>query len=124
MRFGVSEKPFYRQICLSCKRCVFSSSDKPATPVLSASTPNPTYGDSITLTCASSTEGITNYKFFKGTSMLTATSNGNTYTINNATEVKTGGVQYSCQAFMDSVPSDRSAELKLKGMCNYSFQMI
>ena len=94
---------------------MFLSSDKPETPVLTANPPNPTYGQSVTLTCASSTEGVTDFKFFQGQSSLTATGTGNTYTISNATDVRPNGVQYTCQAIIDSVPSDHSSVLALNG---------
>ena len=92
-----------------------SSSDQPATPLLTASKVDPTYGDSVTLTCSSSTEGVTSYRFFKNSAPLTPTGTGNTFTIVNATEIIPGGVNYSCKAFIDSVSSEASKNLNVLG---------
>ena len=90
--------------------------DKPLTPSLTASVREPTVGDTIILTCNSATAGVTSYHFFKdgsATAFFTTTV-GNSHTIASANLIN-DDARYTCKAFIDSVGSDPSNPLDLKG---------
>ena len=63
--------------------------------------------DYITLTCITSTPGVTKYKFFKNNQSLHTTGNMNTYTIAQADLSKYNG-NYSCVAYFENVASEES----------------
>ena len=84
-----------------------SSSDKPATPSVSADSATPTDGDNVILTCTTTTTGITSYVFKKGANTL-ATSASATYTI-TAAAIDTHDGTYTCIAYVQTVASDESA---------------
>ena len=90
------------------KWCTFAwSSDKPATPVLTADVSSPTDGDTIVLTCTTTSSGITSYQFFKGvTSLVSASSNQ--HTVSSAAIGSDDG-SYTCVASIDTVASDASS---------------
>lgn len=75
-------------------------------PTLVTNNQYPTDGDSITLTCNTTTTGVTNYEFRKG-SQVVANQLLNTHTIDPATIDAHDG-NYSCIAFVDSVASPPS----------------
>lgn len=76
------------------------------TPTLTPDVSSPTDGDTIILTCATTTGGITSYEFKRGTTSL-ATSSAATYTITTAT-IGTDDDSYTCIAYIDTVASDPS----------------
>ena len=84
----------------------YSSLDKPATPVLTADVRSPTEGDSIVLTCTTTSSGVTNYEFFRGRTSLVKTSS-NKYTVSSAAIGKDDD-SYTCVAYKDTVASDAS----------------
>ena len=83
------------------------SSDKPATPVLTSDVRDPTDGDTIVLTCTTTSSGITNYEFFRGRTSLVKTSS-NQYTVSSAAIGKDDD-SYTCVASIDTVASDASS---------------
>ena len=87
----------------------FLFSDRPETPILTANDSSPTDGDSIVLTCTTSTAGITSYEFRYNGQVL-ETSENNTYVINSAIIDSHDG-NYTCTAFIDIVPSNTSSVL-------------
>ena len=91
-------------------------SDKPERPTLTSSVKDPLIGDSITLTCASTTQGVDRYQFYKDQTALTSTGTSNTFTISSA-RIETPVARYHCQAFIGSVVSEDSNELSLNGKC-------
>ena len=82
------------------------SSDKPATPKLTADVSSPTDGDTIVLTCATTSAGITSYEFFRGTTSLVKSSS-NQHTVSGSA-IGTDDGSYTCVAFIDTVTSDAS----------------
>ena len=94
-------------------------SDKPERPVLTSNVKEPFIGDSITLTCASTTEGVDGYKFYKGQAPLTSTGTSNTFTISSA-KLETPLPEYHCVALIGSIASERSANVTLQGNVLFS----
>ena len=84
-----------------------SSSDKPATPTVTADSATPTDGDNVVLTCTTTTVGITAYLFKKGVNTL-ANSASSTYTI-SAAAIDANDGTYTCIAYVETVASDESA---------------
>ena len=82
------------------------SLDKPVTPVLTADVRSPTEGDTIVLTCTTTSSGITKYEFFRGRTSLVKTSS-NKYTVSSAAIGKDDD-SYTCVAYKDTVGSDAS----------------
>ena len=93
--------------------------DQPATPILTSNIREPTDGDVITLTCVTLTSGVTSYKFYKDNNQkpLPSTGNMNTYTITNASLGNENGA-YTCVALYESVSSDNSSALSIRGESN------
>ena len=77
------------------------------TPTLTADVSNPTDGDTVVLTCTTSTSDITNYEFFRGaTSLVSASSNQHTV---SSAAIGTDDDSYTCVASIDTVDSDASS---------------
>ena len=91
------------------------SSDKPAQPKLTSSVSEPTEGDSITLTCVTSTSGVTSYKFYLNGTELPSSGYINTYTIPSASLGSGKDGKYTCAAYFESVPSNKSTDLSIFG---------
>ena len=83
-----------------------SFSDRPDSPTLTADVGSPTDGDSIVLTCTTTSSGVTSYEFFRGSTSLVKSSN-NQYTI-SASAIGTDDGCYICVAFIDGVASHAS----------------
>ena len=88
---------------------VFLLSDKPTTPTLTSSVADPTDGDAITLTCATTSTGITQYEFLLDGSSVSASAS-DTLAIGAAT-IGTNDGSYTCIASIDTVASDPSVAL-------------
>ena len=82
---------------------------------MTSSISDPTEGDSITLTCVTSTSGVTSYKFYLNGTDLTSNGNINTYTIPSASLGSGEDGNYTCVAYFESVPSENSTALSLFG---------
>ena len=91
----------------------FTFTDKPATPTLTADNSDLTHGDDITLTCTTSTAGITNYEYLRNGQNV-ATTRLSTYKIANAA-VGTHDGRYSCRAIVNTISSDPSNEIIVSG---------
>ena len=89
-----------------------SSSDKPAKPTVNADSASPTDGDNVILTCTTTTTGITDYEFKKGSRSLTKEASA-TYTISAAAIGSDDGT-YTCIAYIHTVTSIESATYNLK----------
>ena len=88
-------------------------SDKPSTPTLSVSPANPTDGEDVELTCrVTNSQSITKYLFLKHNRSWQNTA-GNKYTISKAPVNQTDN--YACQAYIDTVSSDNSSDVDVKG---------
>lgn len=94
----------------------FVFSDQPDTPTLVSDNNDPTDGDYITLTCNTTTTGITSY-LFKRDQTLVANTTVNTHKIAHAT-LGTYEGQYTCVAFIDTVPSIVSNVIAIS--CEYT----
>ena len=70
--------------------------------------------DYITLTCVTTTPGVTRYTFFKNNQTLPTTGNTHTYTIAQA-PLKTENGDYTCIAYFENVASDESEVFTLIG---------
>ena len=73
---------------------------------MTADVSSPTDGDTIVLTCTTTSSGITSYQFFKGvTSLVSASSNQHTV---SSAAIGTDDDSYTCVASIDTVDSDAS----------------
>ena len=72
---------------------------------------NATDGENITLTCTTSTLGVTTYEFMLDSSSLVNGPN-NTYSISSAT-INSDDGNYSCIAYIDTVASNISNILEV-----------
>lgn len=90
-------------------------SDEPDTPNLVTDNNDPTDGDYITLTCNTTTTGITSY-LFKRDQTLVANTTVNTHKIAHAT-LGTYEGRYTCIAFIDTVPSNVSNDVAISCEC-------
>ena len=91
----------------------FPLPDKPAKPSLTSSNKTPTDGDKLTLTCASTSSSVNKYQFFKDGKSVGNPGSSKTYTVNSVTFTHAGG--YTCKAFVDTVASDASSAVAVKG---------
>ena len=98
----------------------FMSTDKPQTPVVSTDNSNPTDGDSITLTCTSSTGAVNGYTWQLDGSTISGQT-GQTYAIAQA-DIGTHEGAYTCVALIDTVASDTSSALTVN--CKYKGKRI
>ena len=88
---------------------------KPSTPTIRSDNKNPIEGERVTLTCESSSTGITSYRFFRNptinnqqaTPLLVATEKYNSYTI-SAVDIENHKGAYTCQVFKNGIGSDSS----------------
>ena len=93
--------------CAFADSTVATSADKPATPTISTDNSDPVDGESITLTCTSSTAGVTSYVWKQDGSTLSGQTS-QTYTI-AASAIGSDEGSYTCLAYVDTVASDPSA---------------
>ena len=91
--------------------CLFISV-KPKTPTVNADSASPTDGDNIILTCTTTTTGITDYEFKKGSRSLTKEASA-TYTISAAAMGIHDGT-YTCIAYVHTVASTESVPFTLR----------
>ena len=89
--------------------------EKPSEPTLTSSVSEPTEGDIITLTCVTSTSGVTSYKFYLNDTELPSNGHINTYTIPSASLGSGKDGDYTCAAYFESVSSDSSTALSILG---------
>ena len=107
-----------QSISFQKKIVLFWSTDSPAQPNLITSNLSPTDGDSVTLNCATSTNGITRYSFLKaGVSVSTTASN--TYVMNTAAIDSDDG-SYTCIVFIGTVASPASTALDV--FCEFCWE--
>ena len=84
---------------------------EPHKPRLDTNNPDPTDGDSITLTCTSTTPEATTYVFEKDDTVVFEQST-NTYTINPATIGANDGV-YKCYFYIGTIKAESSPAQKI-----------
>ena len=68
----------------------------------------PTDGDTVVLTCSTTSSDVTSYEFFKDTSSLSAASSSSQYTVSSAA-IGTDDGSYTCVVYIDTVSSDTSS---------------
>ena len=89
-------------------------------PSLTTSSSSPTDGDKLTLTCnPPSHSSVNKYQFFKDGKSVGNPGSSKTYTVNSVTFTNAGG--YTCKAFVDTVGSDSSNRVTVKGMFILSY---
>ena len=77
-----------------------------AKPSLVADIQNPTDGDVITLTCSSTTSGVTKYEFLKENVVIH--SGPNAFRVIGPAVIGTDDKSYTCIAYIDNIASDTS----------------
>ena len=101
----------------------FMFTGTPTKPTLLPDNKDPTDGESLTLTCTSTTAGITKYQFNKDGVTLPSFGTGQTYTIHSLNLTSFDGT-YNCVAYIDSVKSAASDGVPLKGQSNLNVYSI
>ena len=87
---------------------------KPSKPTLTSSKTPATDGDHVTLTCTSRTSGVNKFQFFKdGRSQGNA---GTSKTLDLKPVTFSTSASYTCKVYIDTVASDPSDGLALKGI--------
>ena len=89
------------------------SSDKPDMPQLTSSSTNPTDGQTLTLTCKLQNAKVNKFEFFLNKKLVGAAGTSNTYTVKSVSFTDAGG--YSCRASVDTVGSETSNTVTVKG---------
>ena len=87
--------------------------DRPATPTLSVNSTDPVHGDVLTLTCTSTTPGVTSYDFRHDGVVNWHTMTSNTLTLDPA-HIGTDDGVYACRASISATSSYWSTDLELK----------
>ena len=83
-------------------------------PSLATSSSSPTDGDKLTLTCnPPSHSSVNKYQFFKDGKSVGKPGSSKTYTVNSVTFTHAGG--YTCKALIDTLASDASSSVALRG---------
>ena len=68
----------------------------------------------MTLTCNVQNSAVTKFEFYRGGRLISGSGTGKTFTDNSVTFSDAGS--YTCKAFIDSVVSDPSDALSVKGL--------
>ena len=67
----------------------------------------------MTLTCSSKDSHVTGYQFFNNNHLVSGNSKSNTFSVATVTFTHTGS--YTCKALIDTVASDTSSAVSVKG---------
>ena len=96
--------------------------DKPSKPKLTSTNSSPTDGDHMTLTCNVQNSAVTKFEFYRGGRLISGSGTGKTFTDNSVTFSDAGS--YTCKAFIDSVVSDSSDGVNVKGLIASLFHIF
>ena len=104
----------FHMVLMKIDNTLLFSPAKPNMPKLTSNKNNPTDGDHVTLTCAPQhNSDVNKYEFFKDRHSLGKPGTSNTLDMKTVTFSNVGG--YTCKVYIDTVGSDASNTVSVKG---------